>query len=117
MDVYRGRGGGEGYRDQWKRAAKNGVPDMFRVLAVNRVLVALKYVSLFAGARAGDEVTRDHGPVPPQPRGAHALYSSVVPRLTLPSFPRLDRSSRFPIDTSIDRSIAGSRFRIEDIEK
>lgn len=105
---------GGGYRDQWKRAAKNGVPDMFRVLAVNRVLVALKYVSLFAGARAGDEVTRDHGPVPPQPRGAHALYSSVVPRLTLPSFPRLDR---FPIDTSIDRWIAGSRFRIEGIER
>lgn len=57
-----------------KGAAKNRVPDMFRVLAVNRVLVALKYVSLFAGARAGDEVTRDHGPVPLQPRGTHALY-------------------------------------------
>lgn len=69
MDVY-----GEGIEINGKRAAKNRVPDMFRVLAVNRVLVALKYVSLFAGARAGDEVTRDHGPVPPQPRGTHALY-------------------------------------------
>lgn len=65
---------GEDIEINGKGAAKNRVPDMFRVLAVNRVLVALKYVSLFADARAGDEVTRDHGPVPLQPRGTHALY-------------------------------------------